>query len=327
MLRYEDVRHIELELSSHCNASCPLCPRNLFGHSYNNGYPVRHLTLADVKHIISKDLINQIDYFTFEGNFGDPLMNPELIDIVSYLEKPIKIMTNGGIQTNKFWRELARYPVEVFFGIDGLSGVHEIYRVGTKFERVIENAKTFIDAGGTAIWKFIRFDHNAHQINECKKLSEELGFKRFQIVDHGRNKGPVFDNNGHLVRVIGNFTGNTSISHYKDIIDNGDMFIEDIDDKPKNNIVCSSLKNSSIYVTSDGEIYPCCFMGFSPRTYGKGRWHQPVNKQIKDLLEDNNALKKPLKDCMEWFDNIPGCWNKKSFEEGRLIVCDAACGE
>jgi MoaA/NifB/PqqE/SkfB family radical SAM enzyme len=139
MLAYKDIRHIELELSSHCNASCPLCPRNLFGYPFNAGFPVRHLTLTDIKTIIPEDLINQISFFTFEGNFGDPLMNPEALAIIKYLNKPIHIATNGSLQTEEFWKELATYPVKVFFGIDGLAGVHEIYRIGTKFERVIQN--------------------------------------------------------------------------------------------------------------------------------------------------------------------------------------------
>ena len=327
MLNYDDIKMVELEISSHCNAQCPLCPRNLFGHPFNAGCPVRHLSLADVKTIINADFIKQIDSFVFEGNFGDPLMNPELIKIVEYLNKPVTIITNGSLQTDSFWIKLATLPVTVVFGIDGLKGIHEIYRRGTDFDRIIKNATTFIDAGGRAEWKMIEFDHNRHQILECEQLSKQLGFYLFDLVNHGRNSGPVFNKDGDLETVIGNFTGSVKLSHYKDIINNGDMFIEDIDDKPKNSVKCKSVESSSIYITSEGEVYPCCFMGFSPRTYGKGRWHQPVNKQIVDLLTDNNALKKPLKQCIDWFNNIPGCWSKTSYEDGRLIVCDSACGK
>jgi hypothetical protein len=59
----------------------------------------------------------------------------------------------------------------------------------------------------------------------------------------------------------------------------------------------------------------------------EGRWHQPVNKQITELLDNsNNALKTPLNECIEWFNRIPSCWNKSNFEDGRLVVCDNACG-
>ena len=254
-------------------------------------------------------------------------MNPEIIEIIKYLNKPIKIFTNASLQTEKFWKELARYPVTVYFAIDGLEDTHGVYRRNTNYNKIIKNAKTFISAGGMAVWKMIQFDHNKHQIIAAENLSKTLGFKKFQLVDYGRNNGPVFDSNGDLIQVIGNFSGSTDLTHYIDIIKNGDMLIEDIDDKPKKTVSCVAKNNSSIYISSTGEVYPCCFMGFSPLTYGHGRWHQPVNKQLQQLIKNNNALEKSLEECLEWFNSISSCWNKKTFEDGRLIVCDASCGK
>jgi len=324
MINYGNIKQCEIELSSYCNAECPLCPRNLFGYPYNRDYTVRHLTLENVKTIFDREFCNRVR-FTFEGNFGDPGMNPELLEIVKYLNRPITIHTNGSMQTSKFWKALANYDVHVIFGIDGLAGTHEIYRRGTRWQTVINNAKTFIQAGGTATWKMIEFDHNRTEINECKQLSKQLGFANFRLLDRGRNSGPVFDRQGNLERVLGNFTGSTELSHYLDVIENGDMFLEDILDTPKQ-VSCAALNTSSIYVTSTGDVYPCCFMGFNPRKYGKGRWHQPVNAQIQSLLQPNNALERPLQECIEWFNGIPACWNKSTYEDGRLIVCDNACG-
>ena len=54
MINYSDIKNCEIELSSFCNAECPLCPRNLFGYPYNSGYTVRHLTLDNIKTIFDK---------------------------------------------------------------------------------------------------------------------------------------------------------------------------------------------------------------------------------------------------------------------------------
>ena len=328
MLQLKDIKHVELELSSYCNAACPLCPRNLFGYEeIDLGYIKKHLTLAEVKKIFSKDFLKQIKYFTFEGNLGDPLMNLELLSIIEYLNKPIDIYTNASLQTEKFWKSLATFPVTVYFAIDGLEDTHSIYRRNTDYNKILKNAKTFIAAGGNAIWKMIRFDHNQHQIMAAENLSKLLGFSSFALTDHGRNSGPVFDRSGNLERVLGNFSGSTELSHYIDIIQNGDMFIEDVNNTPMQQINCKSIDNNSIYIASTGDVYPCCFMGFSPHTYGHGRWHQPVNKQISALAVKNNALEYTLEECIEWFNSIPSCWNKKTFEDGLLIVCDASCGK
>ena len=327
MLTIDRIKHIELELSSYCNASCPLCPRNLFGYEeIELGYTKKHLTLNEIKKIFHKDFLLQIDQFRFGGNFGDPLMNPELLSIVDYLDKPIEIFTNASLQNETFWKSLARRPVTVNFALDGLVDTHSIYRRNTDYAKILKNANTFIAAGGNAVWKMIEFDHNRHQISAAESLSKSLGFSKFKLVDHGRDNGPVFNRDGSLERVLGNFSGSTELSHYTDIIQNGDILIEDIVDQPKKSIKCKSISNNSIYISSTGDVYPCCFMGFSPNTYGKGRWHQPVNKQISTLAVKNNALEYSLKECVEWFNQIPGCWNKKTFEDGRLIVCDASCG-
>lgn len=327
MILIDQIKEIEIELSSYCNASCPLCPRNLFGYEkIDLGYTKKHLTLDKIKKIFNKEFLKQINHIKFEGNFGDPLMNPELISIVEYLNKPVSIHTNASLQNTKFWKSLALYPVTVYFAIDGLQDTHHIYRRNTNYNKILENAKTFIDSGGNAVWKMIKFDHNQHQISAAKKISKNLGFSDFVLVDHGRNSGPVFNDQGNLENVLGNFTGNTELSHYIDIIQNGDIFIEDIYDQPAKSINCFAKNTNSIYVSSTGEVYPCCFMGFSPKTYGHGRWHQPVNKQINMLAHNNNALENSLEECLEWFNLIPGCWNKKTFDKGRLIVCDSSCG-
>ena len=55
-------------------------------------------------------------------------------------------------------------------------------------------------------------------------------------------------------------------------------------------------------------------------------YYSDNKKQITELLDNNNALKMPLNECIEWFNRIPSCWNKSNFEDGRLVVCDNACG-
>lgn len=43
----DEIRRVDMEISSLCNAECPLCPRNLYGFPYNDGYVERNLTLSD----------------------------------------------------------------------------------------------------------------------------------------------------------------------------------------------------------------------------------------------------------------------------------------
>lgn len=319
MIQLEQIKHIEFELSSFCNATCPMCPRNVYGNNKKLGYIQRNLTMGELTEIV-EPIKHQLTHVRFEGNFGDPLANPDVIPMIEYLGVPVTIVTNGYFRDEKFWQQLGKLDVEVQFGLDGIDNTtHTRYRRGTNYDRIIHNAVTFIRHGGKAVWKMIKFDFNIEQIDLAKTLSEKLGFYKFLCIDHGRNSAPVFDQAGNLVDIIGEWRGHTDFDTICEQIDNGEVLLEDIYKPSVQSIHCQTVRNSSIYVSSTGEVYPCCYTGFSPATYGKGRWHQPVNQQLLPLIQDNNALVHGLEHAVKWFSNI-------SLQPGDLVVCDSSCG-
>lgn len=332
MYEVDQIRHVHLEISSRCNAACPLCPRNFYGYPFNDGYVERDLTLEEVKTIFKKEFLIQLNEIFINGNFGDAVMNPETVEIIEYFKTcnpqvRIRISTNGSARDQKFWQALAELKVEVTFCIDGLEDTHSLYRQNTLYSTVIKNAQIFIKAGGVAFWKMIDFEHNQHQQNTAERLSVKLGFKKFQLVNHGRNQGPVFDSKKNLVHVMG-----TPISTNFDAVYNSritdEVLLEDIiTDRSPKPIICQIKKQKSIYVSSTGEIYPCCFLGFSPKTYGHGNYHQAANAQLKPMIQKNNALEYDLKECIEWFNMVEKSWEIPTFEQGRLVICNDVCGQ
>jgi hypothetical protein len=86
-----------------------------------------------------------------------------------------------------------------------------------------------------------------------------------------------------------------------------------------------TLKNiqKSIYISSTGDVYPCCFMGFNPGTYERGMntYYNAINQELEPLVANNNALKHSLETCIEWFNQIPQTWNNNP-----LMACNDFCG-
>ena len=103
------------------------------------------------------------------------------------------------------------------------------------------------------------------------------------------------------------------------------VLLEDLNPEVKQ-ITCEVKKSKSIYVTSTGEVYPCCYTGFYPRTYGHGQYYQVVNTQLKNIIEPNNALETSLEESIGWFNTIEQSWNESDFEQGRLLICNDVCG-
>jgi hypothetical protein len=325
--RIADVQHLHLEISSLCNASCPLCPRNLFGYPFNAGYVEHNMTLSEAQTIFQPDFLQQLTGMSINGNLGDAVMNPDTVPIIEYFLSVnpgirINISTNGAARDREFWTRLAQLGVQIFFCIDGLEDTHSIYRQNTLFSTVIRNAQTVINNGGRAVWKMIEFDHNAHQIETARALSQELGFERF-FVPPGRlsNDAPVFNRDGELVYTMGqpaqvNLTQLVSQRSLRPV-----QAVE-FSGPVREPIHCEVQAMRSVYVDSTGGVYPCCHMGYNPRQFNK-----PENYQYRDLIERNNANEHSLATCIEWFNHVSASWSKPTFAEGRLKICNDVCGQ
>jgi MoaA/NifB/PqqE/SkfB family radical SAM enzyme len=333
MIEYNSIRDVHLELSTLCNAACPLCPRNFRGYPYNSGYPELNFTLKNAHTIFKPAFLKQLTRIWINGNYGDIVMNPETVDIVGYFREHnqnlvIDISTNGSARNSQFWKSLAKLNANVFFCLDGLEDTHHLYRQNTVWSTIIKNAQTFIKAGGKATWKFIKFDHNIHQLEACRQLSKDLKFNNFQTVDHGRNIGPVFDKHGNYTHTIGSYSGSTEFKVLFHKKKTDEVLLEDIIDvrAPSKSVRCFSVTNRSIYIAANGDVSPCCWTGFHPKTFGRGEYHQALNAQLSPLISNNNALENSLETTIKWFENVKQQWNNKTFQEGRLVVCDDNCG-
>lgn len=313
---------MNIELSSFCNARCPQCVRNVNGFPHNQGYKETNFPLEIFKKSFSSKFLSQIDAFLISGNFGDFLLNPQSVEILSYIRqhnsKEILISTNGSARDEKFWSDLGKLNVTVQFCLDGLEDTHHLYRLDTDWHKIINNAKIFMAAGGTAYWKMIRFKHNEHQIEDCKKLATEYGFSCFTLIDTGRNKGPVFDRKGKLTHILGDGV----------VPDNVDFFLNADPIPPvtvaNKKISCWSKSMKSIYVSAECKVYPCCYMGHSPETFSD-RFFNLRNKQLVKVVANNSLYDNDLETAIKWFSTVESSWSKDTYEEGRLIICNDFC--
>jgi MoaA/NifB/PqqE/SkfB family radical SAM enzyme len=333
MLKIADIRQVQIELTTRCNARCPMCMRNYRGLDYNSGYPVTELTLNNIKQILSTEFLTQLTRgVLFNGNLGDFGMAKEAQEIVHWLVNqnvPVYINSNASMRTSDWWARLSHPLVKIGFAIDGLNDTHSLYRLDTNWNKVIENACAYIQAGGHAIWRFIPFDHNRHQEQACRDLAKELGFAEFKNIDEGRNRGPVYSRTGKFSHWLGEpFTQEEKITppDIKSMLESHVTWFDhrtvksDKDTQPLK-LICQHKRIQEIYIAADGTVWPCCFLGFYPQTM-----KHPGNSQLLPLIKENNALEHDLEHCMAWFDRVEQTWAKNSIADGRLYGCVNSCG-
>ncbi len=183
----------QIMLTTKCNLMCLACLRNIrkkYVHNFHWDFDIN-----EFKKQFNPSFLQRINSIQFTGSIGDAIFYPKLLSLLHYISKfnnniSITIHTNGNYHLSGWWKflvkELSFFKYYTFiFSIDGLE-TYNIYRVNGNLQNVLNNAKTFINFGGKATWKYIKMKHNEYEIDTAKKLSEKMGFYEFNIVEPWR---------------------------------------------------------------------------------------------------------------------------------------------
>lgn len=370
MIQYENLRQIHVELSSNCNAACPNCPRNVEGGFEIPWLDKTTFSLGDFQQVFPGELLARLHRVLLCGNYGDPALCVDAPEIIQYIHTfnshvSVRMHSNGGIRSTEWWANLAKSmtPNDVMiFSIDGLEDTNHLYRRNVRFDRLMENSKAFIAAGGHAIWEFLIFAHNEHQIETARAMSIEMGFKAFvpkkafgfEFLGSSRPKMRVVDRKGKFDYFI---EEPTDKDHQNKAIINKEDTVEDhkydrnerdflsqfqatqrkfradknlFDHLDSMQIDCMAARGQEIYVDANFGVHPCCFLGHASQNASTA----PESVQYYDWLEKNvgheniNAKTHSIAEILasEYFDKIVQTWDK-THANGRLAICSKMCAK
>ena len=360
MFDYNLIDEYQLEITSYCNAACPQCPRNINGGVVNPYMPLMHLPRNVIDEKFTTELVSRLRQVFFCGSYGDPIMHPEFLDILKDFRRKnpqvwLYIHTNGGVHDTEYWKEIASIMNgygHIAFGIDGLEDTLPLYRRNVSYNKVIDNARAFINAGGKAQWNFIVFKHNEHQVDEARKLSQRYGFTDILVRNTGRffnhatmeelPAWPVHDRKGnveyHLEVPTNESFRNRSLKFLPNLKKQYGSLKEYFD---TTKIKCDALHGKKVLVNAEGTVLPCTFLN---HRYD-ARFQDPsilpganslglVNgKNAIDIfldshgLDDLNIKNRTLEEIFAnsmWNDLIDSF--EKTIDQGRLFECASICG-
>ena len=86
MFAFKNLLQVQVEITNKCQASCPMCLRNVHGGIDNPLLQSAEWTLGQFMHIFNLEVLSQIKHINFCGDFGDPMLNNELIDMCRYIK-------------------------------------------------------------------------------------------------------------------------------------------------------------------------------------------------------------------------------------------------
>jgi MoaA/NifB/PqqE/SkfB family radical SAM enzyme len=345
---YNEITTIHLEITAKCNASCPMCGRNKFGGPDNEFLPQTELTLTDMQRIMPDDFVRQLKRLYMCGNYGDPIAANDTLEVFAWLRQinpniKLGLHTNGSARTSAWWSRLGAILSQpgdyCKFGIDGLSDTNHIYRRGTNFDKIMDNAAAFIAAGGKAQWEYIVFRHNEHQVQDAELLSRQMGFDQFRTKKTGRffsntrlegkDSQEVWSRNGeveyHIEKPVDPRWHNDSLLKEQQLVDHFGSMQHYLD---QTCVRCKVAEEKSLYISAEGLAFPCCWT--ANQLYV---WYWPYRQsEIWTLLDNDtdnvNALKNPLDSIVNgpYFNRIADSWSKPGITDGKLRVCAKTCG-
>ena len=281
-MNWSNITSLHLEISALCNAVCPQCARypaaSYYSHpniSHDHVWSIDNVR----KRLPLEDLAN-IKHYLLNGTVGDFITNKDALEIIKHFKQAtpsasILINTNGSARSIDWWQELAKITnVKVNFALDGLEDTHYLYRRNTNWQQIINNAKSYIQAGGDAEWTMTIFKHNQHQIDDCKQLASELGFNNFYARHSDRTIVPARDKGGNFTHWLEPADGTpVTLVNREELyklerkelnFKNGVKFKT----TPIHNNIplpsldnCDSIRYKSIYIGGNWSVAPCCFLG------------------------------------------------------------------
>ena len=264
---YHSVKSLHIELTDKCNAACPQCPRTNPKTGVAYDWIIKtELSLTDIQIMVPAEVLTGLDKIVIGGNYGEPILAREFFPIMQYFlehtDCPIFVQTNGSLRTVKWWKEygelVAGKNVRTIFGLDGITAEdHEMYRRNTSRSKILDNAKSYIDAGGFAIAQMLVYEHNEWSAEGAKKIYEDMGFGRTTHVITERFYGGDSFTYTHKGEEYELQRTNVEDDYKKFYWLEG----ERDDQEP---IFCFAKLDQHIYIDCLGYVTPCCFLGMYP---------------------------------------------------------------
>ena len=358
---FNNIHLFDMELSNRCNAACPMCARNIHGQSINPRLQLDELTINDIKNI-DQSYLNSVKTVNLSGNYGDPMICTQVVEIIKYFldntSAKIIMNTNAGLRKLEVWEELgslADKRLEIRFAIDGLEDTNQLHRINVKWDKVIANAKAYINAGGYATWRLLVFEHNQHQIDNASQLAKELGFKNFKTLITGRWRDkafPVLNKDGEVIYELkpttidkddylqfkhkqsGSLNVTDKIKYkghnylnkpYKE--QQWRDFVKEDEEQPS--LSCYASADNRIYIDANGCVFPCNNTGY---IHGWANRFDYFANQIKEemAMHSHTSIKKHSLSTIlngSWFKYIHNNWNAGTVSNGRLLMCSYTCGK
>lgn len=295
MFELSSKKILQIEPTTSCALACPQCAR-YHEESINPLMTHAELLLEDIKQLCPLEWVKTLEKMFLCGNYGEPAAAQDCLKILNWFKEVnpdivLGVNTSGSLHNKLWWIKLAKIlngPLDyVVFSIDGLEDTNHIYRRKSSWNKIIDNALAFINAGGSAHWDMLVFEHNKHQVDQAEQLARNLGFSWF------RTK--------YTDRIVSN-----KIQWLKKVSNDEPS----VDTKK---IECHYELTHQAYLSATGKWLPCCYIG------GKIEYPDDAGNELREIFDHTPQQFYSIHESTAW-KTVWQRWDTKPFK-----VCVSSC--
>lgn len=242
-----------LDTTNLCNLECVWCPTG----QKRNTRTLATMPKEKVFNIIDRFGLYLKEFLLF--NWGEPFLNKDIIEIISYTKKKcdpyLVISSNMNIKLSyEDACKIIDSGLNKFIAsIDGVSQQsYEIYRKKGNADLAFENLRMLVKVKKEKksqtpeiVWQYLVFKHNEHEIDNAKKLAYEIGVDRIEFA-----KPWCPTQWASTIEKYSNYVANKTDKEYK----------------TKDNY-CNWLWNA-VVINSNGSVSPCCSVENEKEDFG-----------------------------------------------------------
>lgn len=285
---------LTIDPTNFCTLRCPFCPTGQARGSRAKGI----LSFENFKRLIDEmgPYLIHIDFC----NWGEPLLNKDIYEMIKYAKQynvDTKIDSNLNHFNEKDTEDMILSGLDkLIVSIDGVTQeTYSKYRVGGDFNKVMNNLKLLLKkreelnrSNPYISWQFLVFRHNEHEIEQVKKMGQDLGV----------------DNVGITKAFIGDkdwIPLNEEYSHYRRAEIKDDKYTSRHFKFPEEKFC--NWPWEAIVINPNGSVSPCCSVEDEKDDFGnilanpfKEIWNNGKYRQARRFIknkeetvkEDNN---------------------------------------
>ena len=241
-----------LDTTSFCNLECVWCPTGQHRNSRTSCIMPKNKAL-EIINLFGKYLKEVLLF-----NWGEPLLNPYIPDIIKALKKQdifCALSTNLNIDLDeKKVMEIVNSGLDLLVcSIDGITQkTYETYRRKGSFNKAFNNLKLIIQTKKNLNlkkpvieWQFLVFKHNEHEIQQAEKIAKEIGVDKIKFAKPWCPQDWV-----STIDKYSNYNLQNNKKEYKPV------------DK-----YCNWLWNA-IVINANGSVSPCCSVENESEDFG-----------------------------------------------------------